>query len=181
MVEIVLSDDGEIDYSGYSYRELLEALDNISARRYPKNYANLQAALEKIGPAQREALARASEPASRPNVENLAEEPQPDPDFHRVKHLATAIVVAGVSAYLLWVDDLILPLTKPLKIALSGNGELLGSLAFLFAISVPASLILDYVDHRDNQKKYFLFAMFAESVATALLIFASIISASPVQ
>jgi len=174
-----LSNDGEIDYSGYSYRELLEALDNINSRKYPKNYASLQATLERVGPAQREALARGYPPHPPSEVDRPDEESQPDPDVRRINHLVTAIVVAGISAYLLWVDDVTLPMTEPIRISLSGIGEILGHLAFLFAIAVPASFVLDYVDHRDNRKKYLLFAMFAEGIATALMIFACVISTSP--
>lgn len=178
-----MSRDGKIDYSGYSYRELLEALDNINSRHYPKNYANLQAALEKIGPVQREALAQGSKPDPIPEndslLDDLVENSKSDPDVRRVNHLVTAILVAGVSAYLLWVDDVTLPFTTPVTIALSGLGYKLGYLAFLLAIAVPASFVLDYVDHRDNRKTYLLFAIFAESVATGLLMFAAFISASP--
>ena len=60
--------------------------------------------------------------------------------------------------------------------SLSGLGETLGYIAFLLAISVPASFVLDVFDNRENEKKYLLFAMFAESVATGLLIFAAVIS-----
>ena len=174
-----MNNDGEIDYSRYSYRELLEALDNINSRKYPKNYANLQAALEKVGPAQREALAQesASDPLSED--ESYDYESQSDPDIRRINHLVTAIAVAGISAYLLWVDDLTLPFSEPLKISLSGLGETLGYLAFLFAMAVPASFVLDYADHRDNRKKYLLFAMFAESIATILIVFAAVINSSP--
>ncbi len=175
-----LSTDGNIDYSRYSYREILEALDSINSRKYPKNYANLQAALEAIGPTQREALAQdftSDPPADVPFATD--DRVQPDPDTRRVNHLVTAITVAGISAYLLWVDDLTLPFSEPLKISLIGIGKTLGNLAFLFAIAVPASFIIDYADHRDNRQKYLLFAMFAESIASALLIFAAFISASP--
>ncbi len=175
-----MSSDGDLDYSRYSYRELLEALNNINSRKYPENYANLQAALEKVGPSQREALARDSASEPCPSDESADDNSQPDPDVRRVKHLATAIGVAGVSAYLLWVDDLTLPMSEPLKISLSGIGETLGYSAFLLATAVPASFVLDYVDHRDNRKKYLLFAMFAESIATGLIVFASVISASPI-
>ncbi len=84
-----MNNDGEIDYSRYSYRELLEALDSISSRKYPKNYANLQAALEKVGPAQREALAQesASDPLSED--ESYDYESQSDPDLRRINHLVT--------------------------------------------------------------------------------------------
>ncbi len=179
-----MSNDGRIDYSGYSYRELLEALNNINSKKYPRNYANLQAALEKIGPAQRDALAQGIPPDPLPDdkgpvFKSEADDVQSDPDVRRINHLVTAIAVAGISAYLLWVNDVTLPFGEPLTISLSGIGETLGYLAFLFAVAVPAVFALDYVDHRDNGKTYLLFAMFAESIAVCLIIFASVINASP--
>jgi hypothetical protein len=179
-----LSKDGQIDYSRYSYRELLEALDNINSRKYPGNYANLQTALENVGPEQRAALERGSAPVPNPDVDLLGDDSpddefQSDPDVRRVKHLLTALAVAGLSGYLLWVDDVVLPFSNPLTISLSELGVTLANMALLFAIAVPASFLIDYVDERDNRKKYLLFAMFSESVATGLIIFASIISASP--
>lgn len=171
-----MSNDGKLDYSQYSYRELLEALNNINSRKYPKNYANLQAALEKIGPVQREALERNHDPAIRDEAEQPSDDFGSDPGVRRVNHLITAIAVAGISGYLLWVGAITLPLKKPLIVSLSGLGETLGYIAFLLAISVPASFVLDVFDNRENEKKYLLFAMFAESVATGLLIFAAVIS-----
>lgn len=174
-----MSSDGQIDYSEYSYRELLEALNNINSRKFPVNYANIQAALEKVGPAQRDALARQSESDPLPEIDSLIDESRLPPDVRRVNHLVTSLFVAGISAYLLWVGDLTLPFKTPLKIALSGMGETLGYLAFLLAVAVPASFVLDYIDHRDNRRKYLLFAIFAESAATGLIIFAAVVSSSP--
>jgi hypothetical protein len=175
-----LSEDGKIDYSDYSYRELLEALNSVNSRKYPENYANLQTALEQMGPEQRVALERGSDPIPSQENSSLDHDSQADPDIRRVNHLLTALAVAGFSAYLLWVGDLTVPLSAPLKISLSGLGETLANLAFLFAIAVPASFVIDYVDERDNRKTYLLFAMFSESVATGLIVFAAFISASPV-
>jgi hypothetical protein len=39
--------DGEIDFSGYTLRELLEAESHILRDRYPKNYANLKQEIER--------------------------------------------------------------------------------------------------------------------------------------
>ena len=36
-----MQDDGEVVYAGYTYQELLEALDAINAKSYPLNYRNL--------------------------------------------------------------------------------------------------------------------------------------------
>ncbi len=174
-----MSQDGEIDYSQYSYRELLDTLNNINARKYPRNYANLQAALEKVGPEQRGALERGSTSVPVPGDSLVDGGPQSNPDVRRVKHLLAALAVAGLSAYLLWIDDLTLPLSTPLRVSLSGMGETLAYLAFLFAAVVPASFVLDYIDERDNRKKYLLFALFSESVATGLMFFAVAISATP--
>ena len=174
-----MHDDGKIDYSRYSYRELLGALDNINSRKYPKNYANLQAALEKIGPAQRAAIEGSPQPEPFTINENYLEDEPADPDHRRVKHLLTALAVAGYSGYLIWIDDITLPFNPPLHVSLSGLGETLAYFAFLFAIAVPASFAVDYIDERDNRKVYLLFALFSESVATGLILFASVISASP--
>lgn len=172
--------DGEIDYSGYSYRELLEALNNINSKKYPNNYANLQSALEEIGPEQRLALERGPAPIPEVTISVPPDSIEPtDPETRRVKHLLTALAVAGYSGYLLWVGTLTLPLNQPLTISLFGLGKTLGQVAFLFAIAVPASFIVDFFDHRDNRKTYLLFAMFSESLATGLIIFASILGASP--
>jgi hypothetical protein len=43
-----MQDDGDIDYSAYSLRELEEGLAGINKHRYPRNYANLCAAYERI-------------------------------------------------------------------------------------------------------------------------------------
>lgn len=171
-----MSNDGKLDYSQYSYRELLEALNNINSKKYPKNYANLQVALEKIGPVQREALAPNDEPVSRAEPEQPVDDFRSDPDVRRVNHLITALAVAGISGYLLWVGSITIPFEKPLVVALSGLSETLGYIAFVLALLVPASFVLNLIDHRENDKKYLLFAMFAESVATGLLIFAAFIS-----
>ena len=42
--------DGEIDYSKYVLAELLEAKRSINARQFPKNFANLEAAIAKLQP-----------------------------------------------------------------------------------------------------------------------------------
>ncbi len=47
--------DGEIDYSKYSLAELLEARRNINARRFPRNFANLEAAIARLQPNPNEA------------------------------------------------------------------------------------------------------------------------------
>ena len=177
-----LTGDGRIDYSTYSYRELLEALDNINSKKYPKNYKNLQIALEKIGPAQRAALERGSYEADDADGtefffdDPLADDEQLDPDVRRVRHLATALAVAGIGAYLLWVGDIVLPFAQPLTVSLSGLGVPIGLASFVLAITVPASFIVDVFDDRDNGKKYYLYALFAESAATGLLAFAYIVS-----
>ncbi len=44
-----MSSDGEIDYSDFTVEELIEARGSIDEQRYPKNLANLEAALEKLG------------------------------------------------------------------------------------------------------------------------------------
>ena len=44
-----MNDDGKIDYSGYSPRELREARSNINPRMYPENYANLITEFERRG------------------------------------------------------------------------------------------------------------------------------------
>ena len=43
-----MRDDGDIDYSRYTLRELEEALAGINKLRYPKNYANLRSAYERV-------------------------------------------------------------------------------------------------------------------------------------
>ncbi len=45
----MIHDDGKIDYSGYSSRELREARLNINAEEYPKNFANLVSEFERRG------------------------------------------------------------------------------------------------------------------------------------
>lgn len=40
--------DGDIDYSKYSQKELEEALDGINSKLYPRNYENIYAALSKF-------------------------------------------------------------------------------------------------------------------------------------
>ena len=41
-----MSEDGHIDYSGFSLKDLKEASSSIDKTRYPKNYANLVAAIQ---------------------------------------------------------------------------------------------------------------------------------------
>lgn len=174
--------DGQIDYSTYTYPELLQALNSIDRHTYPKNYANLERAIEQVSPAMREAYEAA--PPSAPEFPDdeldrgdSLDDPEPkDPEVEYIKHLTTALAVAGISAYLLWVGDITLQFGDRMTIALRGFGETLGRAAFLFAISVPASFILNLVDDRDNQKVYRLYALFAESIATLLLIGAWIVS-----
>jgi hypothetical protein len=43
-----MRDDGDVDYSRYTLRELEEALAGINKHQYPKNYANLRLAYERI-------------------------------------------------------------------------------------------------------------------------------------
>lgn len=43
-----MRDDGDIDYSKYTLRELEEALAGINSERYPKNYQKLRAAHERL-------------------------------------------------------------------------------------------------------------------------------------
>jgi hypothetical protein len=43
-----MRDDGDIDYSRYTLRELEEALAGINKQQYPENFANLRSAYEQI-------------------------------------------------------------------------------------------------------------------------------------
>ena len=175
-----MNDDGEVDYSAYTYRELLEALNNINARKYPKNYRNLQIALEKIGPAQQAALEGKSVDVGQslddPPDNTPSENYETDPEVQHVKHLLTALIVAGLSAHLLWLGDIVLPFAEPFVVSLSGVGVHMGTASFWLAVSVPVSFAIDFLDSRDNAKKYRLYALFAEGAATALLFFAYLLS-----
>ena len=171
-----MNQDGEIDYSHYSYRELLEALNNIDSRNYPENYRNLQKALEAIGPEQREALERGAEPIPIFENDMSVEHDKIDPDTRRIAHLLTALGVSGISAYLLWVADITIPLDTPLTISLAGFSRKLAYAALVLAATVPLSFVVDYMDTRDNRNKYLLFAYFAETAATGLIGFACFIS-----
>lgn len=172
--------DGKVDYSDYTYPELLQALNSIDARSYPKNYANIERAIEHISPAMREAYeGQAISESLDKDIDwgdSWDEAEQKDPEVEYVKHLVTALAVAAISAYLLWVGDITLPLGDKMTIALNGLGKTLASVAFLLAITVPASVVINYMDHRDNQKMYRLYALFAESVATLFLIGAWVVS-----
>jgi hypothetical protein len=42
--------DGDIDYSGYTRKQLLEALGTIDQANFPRNYANIRRAIERISP-----------------------------------------------------------------------------------------------------------------------------------
>lgn len=41
-----MSDDGQIDYSNFALNELRDAASTINKAKYPKNYANLKAAID---------------------------------------------------------------------------------------------------------------------------------------
>lgn len=172
------SNDGKIDYSDYTYPELLQALNNIDRRSYPQNYANIERAIEQISPAMREAY-DAEMPIftsrSDNNVDRSepADEPkQEDPETAYKRHVVTGTVIAVVSGFLLWSDRIPLPIAEKMTFAFSEFGETLAQAAFLIAITVPASFVINYVDHRDDKKIYRTYALIAEAAATVLLGFA---------
>ena len=89
--------DGEIDYSKYAYAELLEAKRSINARQFPKNFANLEAAIVKFQPDADEAHFGGSAEPDRPiwAVLDGPEQYQSLP----IKEAALYIIVFGLAGF----------------------------------------------------------------------------------
>lgn len=56
--------DGDIDYSGYTREQVLDALQNVDAEAYPKNAANLAKRLDEFPPAPPEEPPKPADPPS---------------------------------------------------------------------------------------------------------------------
>lgn len=168
-VEGLNDNDGKVDYSNYTYPELLQALNSIDARSYPKNYENIERAIEQISPAMRAAYN--VEPEDLDEGETWdAPEPKPkDPEAEYKKHVITALIIAMVSGYMLWAERIPLPIDEGMIFTFRGMGETLAKGAFLLAISVLGSFAINLADHREDKKIYRTYALIAESVATVLL------------
>jgi len=171
--------DGDIDYARYTLRELEEALAGINRHRYPRNYANLCVAYERVtsrpAPAPRDASASVAG--------TLVDEPPPTRyDAYgrhvpnqisrrdRVAYLVIALVLLVYGACGVWFDDLILPGRRGREMHFHGPLAWMFYGAMLCACLVMASVIADHYDRRDNEASYRLFADIFKALGWVLFV-----------
>lgn len=172
------SGDGDVDYSRYTDAELGEALAAIRPDQYPKNYANLVAALDARGLSNVDAGKR--RPISAPIEAADAPSGPHKPNSFSVGQLAynliVAIAVIGYGGYGLWVGDLYLPGRRGSGMHLQGTPAWLMYAAMLCISATLLSTLVDHFDERDNESVYKQFAAFGGSLGLFLMILAIVIA-----
>ena len=167
--------DGDIDYSRYTLLELEEALAGINRDRYPRNFANLRSAYERL---TSRALAI---PDTQPPPAVEAEELEPQPRFdqygryipnqiplnQRVMHVLLSLVLFAYGGYGVWVNDLYLP-GKRRGVHLHDTPAWIMYGAMTCACLVMLSVVLDHYDRRNNERHYRAFAKVGEFAGWSL-------------
>lgn len=155
--------DGDVDYSGYTLRELIEALEGINPKAYPRNYANLRAAYQ--------VLATTPAPAATADAQaehdQYDEEPPPVPQYdedgryvpnhipagERLGLVVLSLVLLAYGSYGVWVNDLYLPSKRGgIHLHDASAWTMLGALAC--AALGMLVLVADHYDRRDNELDY---------------------------
>jgi hypothetical protein len=169
--------DGDIDYSRYTREELEEGLAGIDPRRFPRNYANLCAAYERL----------TSRPAPAPRP--LPMEPaRPDDDWpgprydaddryvpnrltpgERVAHVLLALGLLGYGSWGMWRNDFYIPGRRWRNgIHLQDLSASLFFAAVVCACVIVLSIVVDHYDRRDNEINYRRFARAVAAIALCL-------------
>jgi hypothetical protein len=157
--------DGDIDYSRYTLREMEEALAGINRSQYPRNHANLLAAYQSLT----STLPPSSATMAAEDVAEFADEIPPQPRYdasgrylpnhiaagERVGYLIFAAALLAYGSYGVWVNDFHLPSRR-------GGIHLHGMAAWCMYGAVACGslvlllLVVDHYDRRDNEIKYWL-------------------------
>jgi hypothetical protein len=154
--------DGDVNYSKYTLRELEEALSGIDRHQYPKNYANLCSAHQALSrdlpaPPETSQTAELQEPQDAwpgPRYdENGRYLPNHIPTRERLSHIFMSLLLLSYGSYGVWVNDLYIP-SKRGGIHLHNSPAWLMYGAMLCACLVMFAIIVDHYDHRDNERHY---------------------------
>jgi hypothetical protein len=160
--------DGDIDYSRYGLSELEEALAGINRHLYPKNYANLCFAYQRItnslpAPRLEEQESRDPELAwAGPKFDESGRYiPNDIPSGERTSHIVLSLLLLAYGTYGIWANNLYIP-GKRRGFHLHDVPAWIMYGAIICACLVMVSVVVDHYHHRNNEKHYRTFASVCE-------------------
>jgi hypothetical protein len=168
--------DGDIDFSKYTRRELEEALRGINRHRYPKNYANLRGACERLTST---ALPEPQADPAAATYPPLEDPPQPKydesgryvpnqiPSSERAHYILFSLLLFAYGTFGVWINDLYVP-AKRRGMHLHDSPAWVMYGAILCACLVMLSVVVDHYDRRDNETGYRFFADFFKFIGWML-------------
>lgn len=154
--------DGDVDYSKYTLRELEEALSGIDQNQYPKNYSNLCSAYKLVTEALPTQLETSKpEPANEPEQEwpgpaydeNGRYLPNHIPARERLSHTFLALLLLSYGSYGVWANDLYIPGKRGGVHLHNASAQFMYG-AMLCACLVMLVVVVDHYDRRDNERHY---------------------------
>jgi hypothetical protein len=171
--------DGDIDYSRYTLRELEEALSGIDRHHYPKNHSNLCAAYQQL-------TARLPEAGPSEHTSGPAE-PEDDwtgprydengryianhiPPGERTGHIVMSLLLLAYGSYGVWANDLYIPGKRSRGMHLHDVPAWIMYAAMVCACLVMFSVVIDHYDRRDNERRYRAVAAIGEFVGCSLFV-----------
>ena len=167
--------DGDIDYSQYTLVELEEALSGINRHRYPKNYARLCSAYQRLTNALPTLMA--TEQVDGANTEEAWPGPRYDENggyipnrispTGRASHITLSLLLLAYGSYGVWVNDFYVP-GRGLGVHLHGVPAWTMYGAVACACIVMLAVVADHYDRRDNEKRYRTFASIGEFLGWSL-------------
>lgn len=179
--------DGDIDYSRYTLLELEEALAGINRHKYPRNFAKLALAYERLAPAHAAAAVRAAMQAPAPTSTEEAEDPEPQPQYdacgryipnqipvgERAIHVALSLVLLAYGGLGVWINDLYIP-GKRKGLHLHDVPAWIMYGAIICACLVMLSVVIDHYDRRNNERHYREFAKASGYIGWTLFGFSAL-------
>lgn len=180
--------DGCIDYSGYTLRELEEALAGIDRERYPKNLAKLVAAYAELKSTQPTAPYATTASEANLEVEVQVESmvrydesgryiPNLIPEKERIAHVVFSLFLVAYGIYGVWVNDLYVPGKRSRGVHLHDGPAWLMLVAIICACLTMLSVVVDHYDTRDNQRHYRFFANSMAAIGWTFFILSILVDA----
>jgi hypothetical protein len=167
--------DGDIDYSKYTLHELEEVFVGINKHQYPKNYASLCSAYQRLSgavPPQPEssiAPGEVDEEQRRPKYdENGRYIPNHISGGERASHIFLSLLLFAYGSYGVWINDLFIPGRRSRGVHLQDAPAWTMYGAMICACLVMLSLVIDHYDRRDNERHYRTFAGIGEVLGWSL-------------
>jgi hypothetical protein len=152
-------------------------LAGISRPQYPKNYANLRSAYERLRSAP---LAEAQPDPSVANDDIQKDWPQPKydeygryipnliPSEERTSSIIFSLLLFAYGSYGIWVNDLYIPGKRSRGVHLHDVPAWVMYGAMICACLVMLSVVADHYDRRNNERHYRIFAEIGKFVGWSL-------------